>query len=1383
VPDTGCTPLTVNYTNTSNARNGENINTMTFDWRLNGNTFATTQNIIPQTYTNPLQRDSVLAVRLIGTTQHGCKDTANRNILVQPDAKAQFNFNSDLECAPFTITAANIQATSYPLANSAYEWYANDSIIGTGLSFPGYTIIRANDSVRIKLKAISISGCKNDSFTHVFKTIPNPKPLFTFNDSVGCTPFTYNIINQSTPSTGVSYQWSAGNLSSNFTAPTFTHLNSGVTDTTVRIRLVITVGNTGCKDSLDKFIVVKPLPRPNFIFSSSNYCFPRNILVSNTTTPPPPVDIRGYKWKVSGSTPATVANDTASAATAIIIPDNQTGNNRTYAIQLIATSDFGCTDSISKNISTPSRPIAQFDFATDSLCSYEQTSTVNSSGFGTNFTWRSLSNNLSISTTNSTTTNLSYPMHRGQTDSVYRLRLVVENSDGCQDSIEKNIVVHPKPVAAFAPNTNVGCTPLTVNFANTTIVTQPATYNWRLEAGIFSTQTNPVHTFNGSPLYDTTYTVRLIANSKFGCLDTTTRQIVAKSSAVAVIRSPDSVYCMNSALRALVQFNNLSFGDADTFIYQFGDGTTFITTSDTSVSHTYISEGIYKVILTAKNACRTSKDSILIKILKSPDPEFSISDTLGCGPLTVSFNNTTTNFEANYLWDFGNGQTSGFRAPSPVTFIQSKLTDTTYIVKLTVSNRCGLKAVQDTVRVLPLPVANFLLSVDSGCSPLPVAFINTSTGLPASVKWYFGNGDSSIRYNPTQVVYRTEDTNTVYTITLIAQNICGIDTARRQLLVKPNTVRAFFRSSGNFGCAPYTVSFTDNSTGGTSTSWNFGNGQSSGAQNPTVTFLNAGTYTVSQFVNNGCSFDTAIMIITVLPTPRFTVGKDKNTACVKEPVRFTANLTDSGSITWYFSPTDSSNQFNPIYRYTTPGKKIIRVVLRSLVGPCTTTIFDSVFINPLPTIPLTVDTNQGCVYKNFSLGAGASTGQFFFWEMGDGTTKSGRFINHTYASDGVYAVRLIAETGLGCKDTVNTTVRVYPKPAAAFDYSPKDTCQGPVTVSFINQTTGGTDYVWSFGNGSVSTDQNPKTVYNSPGAYAVELIANNEYGCKDTANRIYNVYNIPEVSFNFTPNQGCQPLEVSFTNTSLYGTDFQWLFGDGNTSTTENPKHTYANPGSYDVKLIVTNGGICTDSFLISKAITVHPKPTSLFDTALNLLERPYRFMQFNNLSSGAVRYVWQFGDGRTSAAVNPYHEYRGAGNYTVALIAISDKGCADTLYLTAVIPEYIKGLYVPNAFTPDYGQPEVRVFKPAGIELETYHIQVYNKFGVLVWESESLIDGKPAEVWDGTDKYGKPCPQGSYVWFIKAQFTDGTTWSGQPDENGKLYGTSQRPGNVTIIR
>jgi flagellar hook assembly protein FlgD len=126
---------------------------------------------------------------------------------------------------------------------------------------------------------------------------------------------------------------------------------------------------------------------------------------------------------------------------------------------------------------------------------------------------------------------------------------------------------------------------------------------------------------------------------------------------------------------------------------------------------------------------------------------------------------------------------------------------------------------------------------------------------------------------------------------------------------------------------------------------------------------------------------------------------------------------------------------------------------------------------------------------------------------------------------------------------------------------------------------------------------------------------------------------------------------------------------------------------------------------------------------------------------------------------------------------------CADTLYLTAVIPEYIKGLYVPNAFTPDYGQPEVRVFKPAGIELETYHIQVYNKFGVLVWESESLIDGKPAEVWDGTDKYGKPCPQGSYVWFIKAQFTDGTTWSGQPDENGKLYGTSQRPGNVTIIR
>jgi PKD repeat protein len=1322
-------------------------------------------------------------VRLIGTTQHGCKDTADKAITVRPDAKAEFTFQSNLACAPFSITQSNIVGKLYLQANSSYEWYADDSLIGTGIQFPGYIITQADDSVSIKLKAISIAGCKNDSVTVVFRTIPNPKPYFNFVDSIGCTPFTTTIINLSTPTTGVNYLWLAGNQTSTVQNPTFTARNFGVADTIVNIKLIVTVGNTGCKDSIDKNVIVKPLPRPNFTFAGNNLCFPQKINVSNATLTPPQIDLTGYKWKATGATAAVIENDTTSSNTSISIPDNQSGSNRFYDIKLIATSDFGCKDSIVKNISVPSRPVADFDFVIDSLCSYLNTNTTNATIFATGYQWKSLSNHLIISNPNAFNTQVSFVTHSGDVDSVYRLRLVATNNDGCLDSIEKNIITHPKPIATYLPDTNIGCTPLTISFANNTIASEPASYLWTLENGINSTLKNPTYTFNGSILYDTNYIVRMISTSKYGCKDTTQQTIIAKSGAVAVISSLDSVYCMNTALQAKISFFNSSFGDADSFFYDFDDGNTFVTTRDTAFSNTYLNEGIYNVKLVAKNICKTSTDSVQIKVLKAPDPSFTISDTLGCGPLKVKFNNSTTNFEASYFWDFGNGQTSSLKQPDTITYIQSKLIDTVYIVKLTVSNKCGVVTIQDSIRVLPLPVASFVTSLDSGCSPLTVGFLNTTTGLPLGAKWYFGNGDSSVRYNPPQQVFRTEDTATIYTITMIAFNTCGIDTARKQILVKPNTVRAFFNSSGNFGCAPYTVIFTDKSIGGTNLSWNFGNGQTSNLSNPTVTYINPGTYTVFQYVNNGCSYDTSIMLIEVQPTPQFTISKNKATACVNEPIQFTSNLVDSGSITWYFSLNDSSNLFNPTFAFSTPGLKIIKVVLKSLFSPCTTTLYDSVMINDLPTLPLSIDTNQGCVYKTFVLSAGNSTGQFFTWYMGDGNTRSGRDIIYTYSTAGVFNIKLISETSLGCIDSITTTVTTYPKPSAAFDYNPKDTCQGPVNVRFSNLTTGAIDYLWQFGNNKQSIEVNPTVIYEGVGTYNINLIANNQYGCLDTAKAVYTVYNIPDVKFDFNPSQGCQPLKVQFTNTTLHGSVFRWDFGDGKTSIQENPEHTYLSPGTYDVKLIVTEGGICTDSTSKIKAITVHPKPTSAFDWKLDSTIRPYSTLQYFNLSTGSVNYIWEFGDGKISNLFEPSNRFSFHGIYTTRLIVISDKGCSDTFDFDVEIPEYKKGLFVPNALTPDYGQEEVRKFKPVGAELENYHIYIYNKFGNLIWESTLLVNGSPAEGWDGNDLQGKPLPQGVYIWFVNATFTDGALWNGQYDENRGWHGTVQRPGNVTLIR
>jgi hypothetical protein len=144
----------------------------------------------------------------------------------------------------------------------------------------------------------------------------------------------------------------------------------------------------------------------------------------------------------------------------------------------------------------------------------------------------------------------------------------------------------------------------------------------------------------------------------------------------------------------------------------------------------------------------------------------------------------------------------------------------------------------------------------------------------------------------------------------------------------------------------------------------------------------------------------------------------------------------------------------------------------------------------------------------------------------------------------------------------------------------------------------------------------------------------------------------------------------------------------------------------------------------------------------------------------------------------DPVHRYPGNGTYKPELVATTDRGCKDTATQT-LQPDFFSGLQVPNAIKPNSSKPGVRTFKPKGVGLESYHIGIYTKWGELVWESSELQDGAPAEAWDGTYQNGELCPQGSYVWKVKAQFKDGTQWQGQETETGD-YKTI---GTVTLIR
>jgi PKD repeat protein len=863
-----CGPRFVNFINTSNPKNGEPITSLSNLWTINN--INSTQKDTAHYFTNTGVIDSTFNTRLIVTTINGCKDTINNTITVKPDAKASFTVNNVTACAPFNITSSNIQLIEFAQANSAYEWYANNLFIGTGTAFPGFTINNQNDSVLIKLKAISLRGCKNDSMEVWFKTIENPKPNFVAIDSIGCSPSNVTFNNTSSPATGLGYKWEFGNATNQSLQknPLFTFNNFGLFDTTVTVKLVVTAGITGCKDSITKQIIIKPSPNPNFIMSDTFLCYPNKLFVTNTSANIPPYNLTSFKWKAIGPDSSSIENDTANTTTSISFMDNKTSFNKSYVIRLLIKSDFGCLDSLEKTVEITTRPIASFNFNIDSGCAPISVNTNNVSQNASTYTWFSTNTNVSVNNPSLTNTSISFPSHKGIIDSSYHISLVAKTAFGCLDTTSKSFKAFPLPISIFTMDKDSGCSPLDVNFTNNSVTKKPSSSFWNYGNGTSQIKNDStfLNNFVGSVFRDTSYTIKLITTSKDGCKDSIQKQIKIKASAFAKIKLNDTLICSNPLNPTKLRIENNSYGSVDTFYWDFGDGNTLMTTSDSTINHPYTNEGVFKITLRAVNNCKTTFDSATIKIQIPPNVNFTLSDTVGCGPLSVAFSNTSTNiFEAKYLWDLGNGNNSSQFNPPNASYVQSRVSDSTYLVSLSIFNACGAFIKYDTVRVLPKPIALFATSTDSGCSPLPVFFINQSLGLPTTYKWYFGNGDSSSRFTPLQspIVYRTIDSISYFTIKLITTNSCGIDSIERPIKVFPNTVKSFFTTSGNTICQNSFVSFTDQSTGGSNISWNLGDGNSSSARNPVNKYTKPGIFYAYQYVNNGCSFDTSFVIINV----------------------------------------------------------------------------------------------------------------------------------------------------------------------------------------------------------------------------------------------------------------------------------------------------------------------------------------------------------------------------------------------------------------------------------------------------------------------------------------------------------------------------------------
>lgn len=824
----------------------------------------------------------------------------------------------------------------------------------------------------------------------------------------------------------------------------------------------------------------------------------------------------------------------------------------------------------------------------------------------------------------------------------------------------------------------------------------------------------------------------------------------------------------------VVNFENLSPANYSAS-WDFGDGNS---STDFSPSYAYDVVGTYVVTLEVENnhGC-VGEVSDTIVVTDVPVAYFQPDTSEACVGLELNLTNLSFGVDLTYNWTFGDNQNSSTLENPGVIYFENGINDTAYVITLTTTNQCGSSTYQDVVTVTPQPIANIGLSPQTDCSPVIMEFANISIGAATDFYWDYGNGNTSTGVLPETQTYIADSTIEVYTVTLVSSNVCGSDTATTEIIVTPPDVQALAGASQLSGCQPLTVDFYNFATPGATIDWTFGDGNSSSQLQPSHTFTEPGEYTIIQFAGSDCGYDTTSMKIVVYPAPEVEFTHPSY-VCLNQPIQFSNNSINTSGNYWNFGDGQTSQLNQPEHIFTEPGQYTVTLQGVSIYNQCPATYTSVVTVMDLPNASFEPAAYSGCVPFEIELYNSSQGTIFYEWNFGDGNTSIEESPKHLYGEVGTYEITLIATDINGCfNDTTLSNIIVHPKAEAAFEFERTSLCGLPATINFENQSSGANGYTWNFGDGLTTPNSNPSNLYTEAGEYSVELIAMNQFSCADTTEQELVIYPEPNANFEVENKEGCEPIEITFRNTSTASNSFYWDFGNGNISEEENPVNLYQENGLYDVQLVVSIDDACFDTVRLEELINVHITPFANFEideATSGINDGEFRMI---NLSENADNYYWEFSDGGSSQAVNPTHRFFNNGNKQIYLEASTEFGCVDDTLIN-FIPKTIKGLFVPNAFSPEQGLGDVRVFKPAGVGLKEYHMQIFSPYGQLLWESQEIADGQPVEFWDGRVK-GKLLPQDVYVWKAYAIFEDGTVWQGEAKKNGG-YKTM---GSVTLLR
>ncbi len=1287
------------------------------------------------------------------TGANGCTTQSLVTVVIHPLPNLNINPNPVVLClnTPQNITASGA---------STYSWCPN-----IGLSATVGNVVSANPSSNITYTIIgtTVWGCMDSTTVSVSVNV----------NTVATSPDYDLCMGESTTMTannGNTYQWSPNTgLSANSGAS----VTSNPTVTTTYTATAITT--SGCSTTDTVLIVVHPIPNVGLVPASVIQCAGTNIQLdaSGAAT---------YFWSPNNSL------SSSTGATVIASPFT----NTSYTV--IGTDVNGCQDSAFSQITVyPLPPInAGIDITvchtpiTVTLTGFTPqggtwsgtgiTDPINAvfnpmiAGLGTFTLYYSIINANGCTNLDSiqvSVTPTSWPVAGpGDTACFFSQLLVltgnspaggywsgfgiVNNLSGtfnptlagpglhpvfysigmgqCTTSDTTFVLVQPAPNLLIVPVLPQLCIGSSVQIT----ASGASTYSWSPSTNISST-TGSVVTV--SPTFTTQYT--LIGTSALGCTNSLPVTVVV-NPLPAVNAGNNQNVCLYAT-----PFNMFGFNPVGGFWTGTGVTNGFQGTFDPAVSG--VGQFMINYSVTNLNGC-TNDDSLLVTVIQPQTGIVGPDDTtcVNAPPFNL------TGFSP--LGGTWSGQ--GITNPSLGTFNPTLATIGNHILVYSPApSQCFYKD-SLVMTVLPTPNLTLIAGSTSICQGQTTNIV-ASGGL--TYTWSPATGldvttGSSVNASPT--------ITTTYTVTTINLSGCAINST---IVITINPIPSVNINPNNPAiCLGQNANLIAN--GASTYNWSPAGGLNSSTGNSVLASPPISTmYFVTGISAAGCANIDSVFVTVYVP-PQIQLTPVSNWICNGT----STVLNASGGFTYTWSPASDLSASIGSSVTASPSVTTTYTVTGVDIHGCASNATAVLTVYPPP---VTFSQPNPAICRGDSTTITASGAVSYVWaplwglSSGSGNTVTVfPTINTTYT--------IIGTDAFGCTASWPLAVVVH-FPVMNIAPDSVSICDGQSTS--INSN-GAVSYQW-FPAAGLNSTVTANVTATPTLSTTYTLIGYDQFNCTDTLQSIVTVFPQPIALFGFDPPEGCDPVTVAFSDSSPYALNWVWAFSDGTTDSTQNPVHTFSGVGSYDVALYVSGLGGCNDLNVQNNIINVYPEPVAEFSWSQSTTPLLNGAVSFYNLSTNSDAWLWDFADGDTSHLRDVIHTYEFAGEYNIMLVASNIYGCVDTVF-EPIFLDFYKGLFIPNAMTPEYGPQADRLFTPTGFGLKTYHIQVFNTWGNLMWESYKLDRTCPVESWDGYYK-GELMPQDAYVWRCEATFMDDTIWLGMKYPDGR-YSTS---GTVTIVR